>query len=333
LHLSKLATLYASKIGDDALNDLLRSLFGKEPPKTPASYDVIKRHEEFNPIITTNFDNGLSSYLGIPATFDYRYFTERYNPSNGGRVLLHLHGHAHWLKSHRVITAADYASFYRMPDVNNLVHEIVTLIQTRTLIFVGYGVADENVIRLLALLQQVRSQQFTAWLVSPDALRVADENQSLGINFRPIPLRSSAFFTAYTDIIAGARRRLPRSPFRRQIRMESKRVDVLLTGLLDILDNGGVAEELLTAILDGKTTEPKIIEIEVSPGNRSLMIVPQTEGGSLRAFTVEYDGTVIPFDLASGKTAAQKLFAKLPRGCTFGLASPISAPPEGDLKT
>ncbi len=329
---SRLATLYASKIGEDALDDLLRREFGNEPSKIPRSYEIIRRHEEFNPVITTNFDDGLSSYLGIPPTFDYAYFARRYKPSDGERVLLHLHGHAQWLGSHRVVTTRDYANFYRMPDVDRLVQEIVTLIQTRTLVFVGYSLGDENVVRLFSLLQQVRAQQVTAWLVSPDASKVADENQSLGVNFRSVNLRSSAFFRSYSDVVQNVKNRSRGSHFNTGIRIKRKRQEVLLTWLLERLDNGVVAEELLSALFDGNTSEPRRIEIPVSPGNGTLLIIPSIDvSGYPQAFTVVYDTKEVRFDLAAASitTAGEKLGQMLPPGCSFGLAFPAYAKRKG----
>jgi SIR2-like protein len=325
LSLSRLATLYASKIGEDALNDLLRRKFGNAPTKIPRSYPIIRSHLEFNPVITTNFDDGLGSYLRIPPTFDYSYFARRYKPSDGERVLLHLHGHAHWLGSHRVLTTRDYANFYRMPDVDLLVQEIVTLIQTRTLVFVGYSLGDENIVRLFALLQQGRSQQVTAWLVSPDASKVADENQSLGVNFRPVNLRSSPFFRAYSDIAQNVKRRPRESHFTGGIRIKRRPGEVLLTRLLEVLDNGLVAEELLSVVFDGSTSDATHIEIPVSPGNHNLLIVPNIDAsGFPQAFTVVYDTAEARFDLASNSiaTAGWKLAQMLPPDCRFGLAFP-----------
>lgn len=325
--LDTLAEMYQAHMGNVALNGLVRTLYAGCARSIPRSYDMIKRHTEIKLIITTNYDDGLCKHLGIVPSFLAAHYRERLHTHS--RVILHLHGHVDWLSDHRVLTSLDYATFYDTPGADSLADDIVALMKVRALVFVGYGLNDGNVKRLFTLLPKRHNAQVTVWVVSPDADTVLKNNQNLAVNIRPINLKSSEFFETYGTTAATAKSLSRASRRTGAFAVRRDRLRHLLRFLLsEIFGNPETAEEVIECLFDERHGERNAIQVDVSVGNDSVLVVPERgKNGHWQSLAVQYGVEKVDFnvDATPEETLARLVTLQgLVSGRHFGLAWPVS---------
>lgn len=272
-NLESLADRLSARHGPRALNRILYDLYCRPPAIVPRSYEIIRSHAEWTPIITTNFDVGLCRFLNVDPIFDVETFIERSGQAEP--AVLHLHGHASFLAKHRVITSGEYGSFYDQGGSQLLLSELIKYQLTRNIVFIGYGMRDRNIRRIFAAMKQRQIRSETIWMVGPEAIETAlDDSVELGVPIRPIGLNSSEFFEGYDKRKRETEREGYVASLDPIFSMRTDRARPMLVALLQYLDNSTLSEDLSTALLEDENRVQTLLYLPVAPGSDQILIDP-----------------------------------------------------------
>ena len=153
--LTDAAEKYRKKEGQRALNDKIRSVFDEarryiQPEKT--SFPFIANIPHLTSlIVTTNYDDLLEQALRAEGKNPTVVCRENDMASiNGSRsTIIKLHGDL-GLPETMILTTGDYATLLaKLDQPGGFAGQLAGLLETRTIIFVGYGMADEDFKRIM----------------------------------------------------------------------------------------------------------------------------------------------------------------------------------------
>jgi hypothetical protein len=144
-------SLLESAIGRDALEEHIRQSIGSV--SAPGELHAILANLPFQGYITTNYDSLLedalsqheSGWIPVGNTSD----EVRKVSGGAGRIVWHVHGALNLPQeaSHLVLTTRDYDDFYL--EDSDLLRQLRSLMAQRRVVIVGFGFADQEVLRLL----------------------------------------------------------------------------------------------------------------------------------------------------------------------------------------
>jgi hypothetical protein len=143
--------LIEAAIGRLSLEDRVRNAI--EPVADPADLHRLIADLPFKGYITTNYDGLLERALSIQEpgwiTVGNTSYESRKITGDASRVVWHLHGAAESsaAPSRLVLTTEDYDNFYL--EESFLISQLRALMAQRRVVIIGFGLADQEIIRLL----------------------------------------------------------------------------------------------------------------------------------------------------------------------------------------
>lgn len=148
-------------------NDLFKILRKayKVTPKTTWVHDLMKEIPQLSTIVTTNYDKLFEESFGNE--IDVVITNDHVPLITQSRVLYKIHGDID-LPQTMVVTSKDYTDFFQNQNTP-IWNKIKTLFAEKTILFVGYSLADQNIDYLFDYItSQLGGVQKEAFLIAPN---------------------------------------------------------------------------------------------------------------------------------------------------------------------
>lgn len=140
LPLPEVAQAYVDQLDKNALLNKIMNIF-KERKKPGTTHHLIAQIPFFTVIITTNWDTLVEDALSIYAIVDDVQYSVYYNQNV--RQVLKIHGCITRPET-VVATEDDYIDFFQGKMGSLIWNEFKTLLATKTVLYLGYSLADPN---------------------------------------------------------------------------------------------------------------------------------------------------------------------------------------------
>ncbi len=193
--LSEISERYSLVYTRDSLIRFLRNIFTLVTPNNDLPHNRLATIPQIKTIITTNYDSLIENSYGSDAVV-VRSDYDLSHIENNKTAIFKIHGDF-FTPDDIVITHSDYAKWQNRFLQTGMYHLMMERLTTKTVIFIGYGITDINVLTAILNVTDSLKQHRKRWYyVAPKIPEIKTRELNLNYNIASINMSGAEFISA-----------------------------------------------------------------------------------------------------------------------------------------